>query len=99
MSFVICPFCRWPVSGSVARQTARFFYLSPWSYLGFWLLITLVTLSSTPSYAGWVFVSGDDEAGMTLYVDPDSIRRNGDLVKMWLLSDRKTVEGYGSIKS
>ena len=63
------------------------------------LLITLLVLSSGPSYAEWVFVSGDDDAGMTVYVDPDTIRRNGDLVKMWYLSDRKTIEGYGSIKT
>jgi hypothetical protein len=41
----------------------------------------------------------DDEAEMTVYVDPDTIRRHGDLVKRWHLSDRKTVGGYGSIKS
>jgi hypothetical protein len=62
-------------------------------------VITLLVLSSGPSYAGWVFVSGDDAAGMTLYVDPDTIRRTGDLVKMWYLSDLKTVEPYGSITS
>jgi hypothetical protein len=27
---------------------------------------------------------------MTVYVDPDTIRRKGDLVKMWLLLDYKT---------
>ena len=44
-------------------------------------------------------MSGDDEAGVTMYVDPDTIRRNGDLVKMWHLSNRKTMEWYGFIKS
>lgn len=34
-----------------------------------------------------------------MYVDPDTIRRNGDLVKMWHLSNRKTMEWYGFIKS
>ena len=53
-------------------------------FFGFWLLITFLAQSSGPSYAEWLFVSGDDEAGMTVYVDPDTIRRNGDLVKMWL---------------
>jgi hypothetical protein len=27
------------------------------------------------------------EDGLTVYVDPDTIRRNGNLVKMWLLYD------------
>jgi len=46
-----------------------------------------------------VFVSGDDETGMTVLVDPETIRRNGDLVKMWHLSNHQTMEGYGFIKS
>ena len=46
-----------------------------------------------------MFVSNDDEAGMTVYVDPDTIQCNGGLVKMWHLSDRKTMDGYGSIKT
>lgn len=99
MPFSIRPIRRFPVQCSVTSPVGRFLNLSPLYCLGFWLLITLLALSSGPSYAGWVFVSGDDEAGMTVYVDPDTIRRNGDLVKMWHLSDRKTMEGYGSIKS
>ena len=43
-------------------------------------------------YAGWVLTSGDDAAGMTVYVDPDSIRRKGNLAKMWQLYDYKTVQ-------
>jgi len=73
---------------------------APLAYLsGFWSLILLMALSSGPAYAEWVFVSGDDEAGMTVYVDPDTIRRQGDFVKMSHLSDRKIMEGYGSIKT
>ncbi len=59
---------------------------------GFWALITLLALSSGPAYAGWVLTSGDDEAGLTVYVDPDTIRRNGNLAKMWQLYDYKTVQ-------
>ena len=66
---------------------------------GFWSLILHMALCSGPTYAEWVVVSGDDEAGMTVYVDPDTIRRQGHFVKMWHLSDRKTTEGYGSIKT
>lgn len=99
MPVTLRPFRRFPVQCSVTNPAGRFLNLLPVHSLGFWLLITLLALSSGPSYAGWVFVSGDDEAGMTVYVDPDTIQRNGGLVKMWHLSDRKTVEGYGSIKS
>jgi hypothetical protein len=54
------------------------------------LLITLLLLSSGPAYAEWVSVGTDDK--LTLYVDPDTIRRKGDLVKMWSLLDYKTIQ-------
>ena len=95
----IRPFRRFPVQGSVIYPARRSLNLEPLYRLRFWPLITLLVLSSGPSYAGWVIVSSDDETGMTVYVDQDTIRRNGDLVKMWHLSDRKTTEGYGSIKT
>jgi hypothetical protein len=60
--------------------------------LGFWVLITLLILGSGAAYAGWVLTSGDDGAGLTVYVDPDSIRRNGNLAKMWQLYDYKSVQ-------
>ena len=64
---------------------------------GFWLLITLLVLSSGPAYAEWVRVGGDDEAEVTTYVDPDTIRRKGNLVKVWDLFDFKTRQTIGSI--
>ena len=60
--------------------------------LGFWVLITLLILGSGAAYAGWVLTSGDDGAGLTVYVDPDSIRRNKNLAKMWQLYDYKSVQ-------
>ena len=60
-------------------------------FLGFWLLSTFLVLSSGPAYAEWVQVSATD-AGMTVYADPDNIRRKGELVKMWSLYDFKTVQ-------
>lgn len=59
------------------------------------LLITLLALSSRPVYAEWVSVDGKFEEGSTpytIYVDPDTIRRNGDLVKLWALMDFKTIQ-------
>jgi hypothetical protein len=55
-------------------------------------LITLLVLSSSPAYAEWVEIGGNDQIGMTTYADPGTIRRNGDLVKMWRLNDFKTVQ-------
>ncbi len=54
------------------------------------LLITLLVLSHGTVYAEWMRVIEIDE-GLTAYVDPDTIRRKGELVKMWTLFDYKTV--------
>ncbi|TMQ25021.1 MAG: hypothetical protein E6K65_17175 [Nitrospirae bacterium] len=36
--------------------------------------------------------SGNDDAGLTVYVDPDTIRRKGNLVTMWQLYDYKAIQ-------
>ena len=56
------------------------------------LLITLLVLSSGPAHAEWLLLGGDNQAGMALYLDPGTIRRNGDQVTMWILYDFKTVQ-------
>jgi hypothetical protein len=57
------------------------------------LLSTLLLLSSGPAYAEWVLVLvSAAEHGMTVYADPDTIRRKGELVKMWSLYDFKTEQ-------
>jgi len=61
------------------------------------LLIILLLLSSSPAYAEWVMVSDSDEEGKTVYVDPTTIRRNRNLVKMWQLYDYKTVQSVAGI--
>lgn len=68
------------------------------------LLFSLLVLSSSPAYAAWVPVAGKEDAGVTVYADPDTIHRNGNLVKVWHLNDFKTVQiaqgnSYLSIKA
>lgn len=46
------------------------------------LLLSLLVLSSVPAFAEWILTSGDDEVGLKVYVDPESIRRKGSLAKM-----------------
>jgi len=58
-------------------------------FSGFMALIALLVLSSGPAYAEWEVVDKNDEG--TTYIDPDTIRRNGGLVKVWTLHDYKTV--------
>jgi hypothetical protein len=63
---------------------------------------TLLILSSGPAYAEWVSIGSTDSAGgYTVYVDSDTIRRKGNLVRMWSLNDFKTVQQLttGSILS
>lgn len=62
------------------------------------IALTLLSLSSGSAYAEWVKVSDSDEAGKTVYVDPTTIRRNSNLVKMWQFYDFKTVQTVGSIR-
>jgi len=64
------------------------------------LMILLVSVSSNVM-AEWVEVAVSDgeakeEASMTAYADPDTIRKTGDRVKLWVLADYKiTNEKYG----
>jgi hypothetical protein len=85
MPFSLRPFRRFPVP----------FLKLP---LASWFLITLLVLSSAPAYAEWeVISSSKDLGGHTAYVDPDTIRRKGNLAKMWVLFDLKTERTLAGI--
>ena len=65
------------------------------SILGFWLLLTLLLLSSGPAYAEWVAL-GESDSGTTVYVDRDTRLPEEKLVKMWILYNFtcvRTVDG------
>jgi hypothetical protein len=66
------------------------------SCVGLWFLITLLVLSSGPAYAEWVRAL-NNQTDPTLYVDSDTIRRNGTVVKWWELLDYKTVQTVAGI--
>ena len=59
------------------------------------LLITLLVLSRGPVYAEWVAVEKNylSPGLQTVYVDPDTIRREGNLVTLWQLNDFKWMQG------
>ena len=59
-------------------------------FLGIGSLITFLLLSSGPANAEWVKINENDT--FTVYTDPDAIQRKGDLVKMWILYDYKTLQ-------
>ena len=52
-------------------------------------------LNSGSAYAGWVTVSEDKQEGKTVYVNPHTIHRNENLVKMWVLLDYQTPQYMG----
>ena len=60
------------------------------------LLITLLVLSSGPAYASWMSIGASD-SGTSVYADPATIRRGGDLVKMLVLFDFKTKQTKGDV--
>jgi hypothetical protein len=95
MSFSIRPFCRFPICCPLTYHAGPFLKLRLASRLGFWCLITLLALSSGPAYAGWVELFHTDHAA--LYVDSDTIRREGGLVKLWHLIDAKTMQTEADI--
>src|SRR5207247_6599245 len=98
MPFTIRPYRRFPVPYSVTCNAGPCLKLLLAYSWGFWLLITLLVLSSGSVHAEWVAVEKNNElAGiMTVYVDPDTIRRKGNLVKMWQLIDFKTIQAGAS---
>jgi hypothetical protein len=59
-----------------------------WIHMTRTLLIALLMLSSGPAYAEWMSL-GSNESGTTVYADPVTMRREGDLVKMLVLFDFK----------
>ena len=57
------------------------------------LLLALMLLqlwSVVPLYAEWLLVDRNDKA--KVYVDPETISRNGEVVSVWVLDDLKTAQ-------
>ncbi len=89
MPFSIRPYRRFPVQCSVTYNAGPFLKLLTY-FLGFGMLLTLL-VSSGPACAEWMSLGASD-SGTTVYADPASMRREGDLVKMLVLFDFKTKQ-------
>ena len=95
MPFTIRPFRRFPVQCPITYNAGPFLKLPLAYLLGFWSLVTLLFLNSVPAYAEWVAI--EETPGLrTVYVDPDTIRREGNLVTLWQLMDFKWMQGNRS---
>ena len=63
------------------------------------LLITLIlAVVSSSAMAEWVFVGEDAHRTINIYVDYNTIRKTGNMVKMWSLYDYKTVMSLAGYK-
>jgi hypothetical protein len=89
MSFSIRPNHCFSVLCSVTHNAGSFLKLLTYA-LGFGTLLTLL-VSSGPACAEWMSFGASD-SGTTVYADPATMRREGDLVKMLVLFDFKTKQ-------
>ena len=95
MPFSIRPYRQFLAHCAVTDNPGPFFQLLLASCSGFGLLITLLFLSCGTACAEWVSVESKVEEGLTqytLYVEPDTIRRNGDVVELSALIDFTTTQ-------
>ena len=95
MPFLIRPFLRFPVHCAIMYNAGSLF-TQPLTYmLSFGILLTLL-LSSGPAYAEWMSL-GESDAGTTVYADSATMRREGNLVKMSVLFDFKTIQAKADV--
>jgi len=93
MAFKLRPFRRVPVECAVRYHAGPFLTLPMAYVVGVGALVTLLVLNTKPVYAEWMAIgSSESLGGYTVYVDPETIRRNGDLVKVWALTDYTTIQ-------
>jgi hypothetical protein len=57
--------------------------------------MTLLVLSCAPAYADWLVVEKDylDPGLQTVYIDPDTVSREGNLITIRQLTDYKWMQG------
>lgn len=63
------------------------------------LLVASHTLSEVSASAEWYLLDGNDKA--KVYIDRETIKRTGDVVRLWVLDDLKTphTRGFSSFSS
>ncbi|MGQ0694451.1 MAG: surface-adhesin E family protein [Nitrospiraceae bacterium] len=97
MAFTIRPTWRFPAHDA-ASSNADPFLKRPLAYgFGFGSLMAFLLLSSGSLYAEWVAIDEKHQSPglQTVYVEPDTIRREGNLVTMVILVDWKSMQGNG----
>lgn len=51
------------------------------------VIFALLLTFSSSAWAEWVVVSGNADGSTIQYADPETIRKNGSMVKVWALTD------------
>jgi len=83
--------CASQPAGMSAMYNAGPLFTLPLAYVvSFGILLTL-QVSSGPAYAEWMSL-GESDSGTIVYADSATMRREGDLVKMSVLFDFKTIQ-------
>lgn len=81
------------ILGHAWRSTTRFFKMPRVSASACAALITILELSSVSALPEWVSIGySENLGGYTVYVDQTTIRRKGNLVKVWVLTDYATLQ-------
>ncbi len=56
------------------------------------LLILMLAVVSSSAMAEWVWVTGSFEEATMIYANPATIRKKGNIVKLWTLTDYKVAK-------
>ena len=61
-------------------------------------LAVLLVIISNGANAEWTYAGGSSDDNLTVYVDLATIRKSGNIAKMWSMFDYKTIQGTGDGK-
>ena len=65
-------------------------------------VVLIVLCAGSAAYAEWAVVGANDDETTVIFVDPNTIRHKGDIVKWWELWDLKTMntrEGFSYLSA
>jgi len=98
MPFMLHPYRRFPMECSGTDQASLYLKLLPAYFLGFWLLIIPLFLSSVSADAEWEAIDKKYQSPglQTVYIDSATIRREGNLVTLVTLIDWEWMQGNRS---
>lgn len=57
--------------------------------------LCLLMLMVDPAFAAWVKFGANDDSSIVMYIDPATIRKEGNLRRIWELQDLKNGDGNG----